>query len=185
MARRSAASCDRIAELAQTLGLRKRIDALVIVFASSVLLSACSTAEEAGVGSPTRVTTHANEPQDLERIIGTWQFEALTGVLPSDLPPGALPDNQHDLFVGQDATFKWGQWAGRIEGSRSQFKLFVTKPATLRNRFVDYGASINVVVADQHMRIWLPDLGQDRDVDRGEEVVDDNDSPDMAFRRTG
>jgi hypothetical protein len=35
------------------------------------------------------------------------------------------------------------------------------------------------------MRIWLPDLGQDRDVDRGEEVVDDNDSPDMAFRRTG
>lgn len=143
------------------------------------------TAEEAGVGSPAQVTTHANEPQDLERIIGTWQFEALTGVPPSDLPPGALPDNQHDLFVGQDATFKWGQGAGRIEGSRSQFKLFVTKPTTIRNRFVDYGGSINVVVAGQHMRIWLPDLGQDRDVDRGEEVVDDNDSPDMAFRWTG
>jgi hypothetical protein len=181
--RSPAAARDRIAELGKTVRFRKQIDALALVFASSVLLSACATAEEAEVGSPTRATTQADEPADLERLIGTWEFEAVTGVPPSELPPGALPDNRHDLVVKHDATFEWGRWAGRIEGSGSQFKLFVTRPATLRNRFVDYGASINVVVVGQHMRIWLPDLGEDRDVDLGEEVVDDNDSPDMAFRR--
>jgi hypothetical protein len=32
------------------------------------------------------------------------------------------------------------------------------------------------------MQIWLPDLGQDRDVDFGD-AVEDIDSPDMEFRR--
>jgi hypothetical protein len=32
------------------------------------------------------------------------------------------------------------------------------------------------------MQVWLPDLGQDRDVDFGD-AVEDIDSPDMEFRR--
>jgi hypothetical protein len=182
--RSPAASCERIAELVQTVRVHGRLDALALVFASSVLPSACSMAERPGGGSLTRVTAQADEPADLERLIGAWEFEALTGVPPSELPSGALPDNRHDLIVEEDATFRWGRWGGRIKGSGSQFELFVTEPATLRTRFEDYGASISVVVTGQQLRMWLPDLGQDRDLDVGD-AVEDIDSPDMAYRRSG
>jgi hypothetical protein len=52
----------------------------------------------------------------------------------------------------------------------------------LGQRFADYGASATITIVGDEMRIWLPDLGQDRDVDFGD-AVEDIDSPDMAFRK--
>ena len=62
------------------------------------------------------------------------------------------------------------------------FALFVTAPTPLRQRFDEYSAGIGLLVQGRALLIWLPDLGQDRDVDRGE-AQEDIDSPDMAFRR--
>jgi hypothetical protein len=61
--------------------------------------------------------------------------------------------------------------------------MFVRRPVRLSRRFDEYDAGVGVQLLDGMLRVWLPDLGQDRDLDRGEEVQDDVDSPDMKFRR--
>jgi hypothetical protein len=115
-------------------------------------------------------------------IAGTWEFEALTGVPPAELPPGSVPDNRHDLVIEADGSFRWGSWSGHVDASGSGFALFVVRPGRLGQRFVDYGASAGITIAGDEMRLWLPDLGRDRDVDIGT-AVEDIDSPDMAFRK--
>ena len=115
-------------------------------------------------------------------IAGTWEFEALTGVPPAELPPGSVPDNRHDLVIDAGGSFRWGSWSGRVEAMGSDFALVVVRPQRLGQRFIDYGASAGITVVGDDMRIWLPDLGRDRDVDIGA-AVEDIDSPDMAFRR--
>jgi hypothetical protein len=117
-------------------------------------------------------------------IAGTWEFEALTGVPPAELPPGSVPDNRHDLVIDADGSFRWGSWSGYVDASGSGFALFVVRPARLGQDFVDYGASAGITIEGDEMRIWLPDLGRDRDVDIGA-AVEDIDSPDMAFRKVG
>jgi hypothetical protein len=60
--------------------------------------------------------------------------------------------------------------------------MFVTRPANLRQRFEEYNASVGIVITGDEMQVWLPDLGQDRDIDVGQ-TQEDIDSPDMLFRR--
>lgn len=119
-----------------------------------------------------------------ESIAGTWEFGSLTGVPNAKLPPGSVPDNRHDLVIQEDGSFRWGSWSGHVDASESGFALYVVRPERLGRRFIDYGASAAITIDGNAMRIWLPDLGRDRDVDIGD-AVDDIDSPDMAFRRVG
>jgi hypothetical protein len=56
------------------------------------------------------------------------------------------------------------------------------RPANLRRRFEEYNASVGIVIVHGEMQVWLPDLGQDRDIDVGQSQ-EDIDSPDMLFRR--
>lgn len=123
-----------------------------------------------------------SEDSDVASIAGTWEFEALTGVPPAELPPGSVPDNRHDLVIDDDGSFRWGSWSGHVEATGTGFALYVERPERLGRRFMDYGASAGVTIDGDEMRIWLPDLGRDRDVDIGA-AVEDIDSPDMAFRR--
>jgi hypothetical protein len=60
--------------------------------------------------------------------------------------------------------------------------MFVTEPTPLRQWFDAYSAGIGLLLQGGELLVWLPDLGQDRDVDRGD-AQEDIDSPDMAFRR--
>jgi hypothetical protein len=106
----------------------------------------------------------------------------LTGVPPSLLPDGALRDSRADIIIRGDGTFRWGRWTGYVEGSAGEFGMFVTRPANLRRRFAEYNASVGIVVVHDEMRVWLSDLGQDRDIDVGQ-AQEDIDSPDMLFRR--
>lgn len=119
---------------------------------------------------------------DIAPIAGTWEFDALTGVPPAELPPGSVPDNRHDLVIDDDGSFRWGTWVGHVSGSNKEFALLVVRPAGLRQRFDEYRASVGISIVGRAMQIWLPDLGQDRDVDFGA-AVEDIDSADMAFRR--
>jgi hypothetical protein len=129
---------------------------------------------------------HAVDGNDSEvaSIEGTWVFDALTGVRPSQLPPGSVPDNRHDIVIDETGSFHWGSWSGHVEGSGNDLKLFVEQPRELGRRFAEYQASVSAWIAGGRMKVWLPDLGQDRDVDFGT-AVEDIDSPDMAFRRLG
>jgi hypothetical protein len=115
-------------------------------------------------------------------IVGRWRFLSLTGVPPDELPRRAVPDNRHDLLIAEDGTFRWGPWSGTVSGAGTRFAMDVTAPSSLARRFDDYGASIGLVRDAAELRIWLPDLGLDRDVDVGA-AVEDIDSPDMAFTR--
>jgi hypothetical protein len=49
---------------------------------------------------------------DVASVVGTWEFAALTGVPPAELPPGSIPDNRRDLVIGNDGSFRWGTWFG-------------------------------------------------------------------------
>jgi hypothetical protein len=129
-------------------------------------------------GSPSPATTSL----DVTPITGTWRFASITGVAPELLPPGAVPDNRSDIVIRKDGSFRWGHWSGRVEGSGRSFALFATEPTPLRQRFDAYSAGIGLLLQGGELLVWLPDLGQDRDVDRGE-AQEDIDSPDMAFRR--
>ena len=129
-------------------------------------------------GSPSPATTEL----DVMPIAGTWRFASITGVAQELLPPGAVPDNRSDIVIRKDGSFRWGDWSGQVEGSGRSFTLFVTAPTPLRRRFDEYNAGIGLLLQGSALLIRLPDLGQDRDVDRGE-AQEDIDSPDMAFRR--
>jgi hypothetical protein len=137
-----------------------------------------STGGSRASGSPSPATTTL----DVTAIAGTWRFASITGVAPELLPRGAVPDNRSDIVIRKDGSFRWGHWSGRVEGSGRSFALFVTEPTPLRQRFDEYSAGIGLLLQEGALLIWLPDLGQDRDVDRGE-AQEDIDSPDMAFRR--
>ena len=140
---------------------------------------------ERSVGpGPNGSTYPATPPLDVTPIAGTWGFASITGVAPALLPRGAVPDNRSDLVVEGDGSFRWGRWSGRVEGSGKDFALLVERPTELRQRFDEYGASIGIALRGGELLVSLPDLGQDRDVDRGE-AQEDIDSPDMAFRRVG
>jgi len=119
---------------------------------------------------------------DFTPIAGTWRFASITGVAPELLPPGAVPDNRSDIVIRKEGSFRWGHWSGRVEGSGRSFALFVTEPIPLRQRFDEYSAAIGLLLQGGRLLVSLPDLGQDRDVDRGE-AQEDIDSPDMAFRK--
>jgi hypothetical protein len=117
----------------------------------------------------------------ISAIEGRWVFDALTGVPPSDLPPGSVPDNRHDIVIDETGSFHWGAWSGHVEGSGKDFLLLVDQPPQLGRRFAEYQASVAAWIEGNRMQVWLPDLGVDRDVDLGA-AVEDIDSPDMAFR---
>lgn len=124
------------------------------------------------------------EDADIGSIEGVWVFQALTGVPPSELPPGSVPDNRHDFVIHESGSFRWGTWSGRVEGSGNDFLLVVERPRRLGRRFAEYQASVGAWIDGNRLQVWLPDLGQDRDLDFGA-AVEDIDSPDMAFRRAG
>jgi hypothetical protein len=115
-------------------------------------------------------------------IVGRWRFDAITGVLPDELPKQALRDNRNDLVIAADGSFRWGGWTGMVTGAGTDFLLDITAPPALRERFDFYGAAIVVLRDGRTLKIWLPDLGADRDVDVGS-AGDDIDSPDLAFVR--
>ena len=75
---------------------------------------------------------------------------------------------------------------GYLVGPRRRFGfricLLIARPTDLRQRFDDFAASVSISIVGNRMQFWLPDLGQDRDVDFGD-AVEDIDSPDMEFRR--
>jgi len=119
---------------------------------------------------------------DVTRIVGIWRFKSITGVAPMNLPPGAVRDNRGDIVIGDDGTFRWGVWSGHVEGSDREYVLFVRRPPRLSRRFDEYHAGVSVQFLDGVLRVWLPDLGKDRDLDRGE-AHEDIDSPDMTFLR--
>jgi hypothetical protein len=75
-----------------------------------------------------------------------------------------------------------GTWFGHVDGSDPGSALLIAGPTDLRQRFDDFGASVSISIVGNRMQIWLPDLGQDRDVDVGD-AVEDIDSPDMEFRQ--
>jgi hypothetical protein len=116
-------------------------------------------------------------------IVGRWRFDAITGVPPDELPEDALRDNRSDLVIAGDGSFRWGGWTGTVSGAGTDFLLDITAPAALRMRFDFYGAAIVLLRDGRAMRIWLPDLGEDRDVDVGS-AGEDIDSPDLAFVRS-
>lgn len=58
----------------------------------------------------------------------------------------------------------------------------VTRPGELRRRFDAFNAYVGLLRVRNELRVWLPDLGVDRDIDLGH-FVDDIDLPDMLFRR--
>lgn len=115
-------------------------------------------------------------------IVGRWRFDAITGVPPDELPKQALRDNRNDLVIAADGSFRWGRWTGMVTGAGTDFLLDITAPTALRERFDFYGAAIVVLRDGRTLKIWLPDLGADRDVDVGS-AGDDIDSPDLAFVR--
>jgi hypothetical protein len=139
--------------------------------------------EGSGGAAPSDPPPSAQPPSDVTRIVGIWRFDSITGVAPEDLPLDAVQDNRRDIVIQDDGAFRWGAWSGRVEGSDREYVLFVRRPARLSRRFDEYDAGVRVQLLDGMLRVWLPDLGQDRDVDRGEEVQEDIDSPDMTFRR--
>jgi hypothetical protein len=142
-----------------------------------------SSGSRASVGPPSvDPPTPPPVTSNVTSIAGTWEFASLTGVPPSLLPDGALPDSRDDIIIRGDGTFRWGRWTGYIEGSGGKFGMFVMRPANLRRRFEEYNASIGIVIVHGEMQVWLPDLGQDRDIDVGQSQ-EDIDSPDMLFRR--
>jgi hypothetical protein len=122
------------------------------------------------------------EASDLGSIEGTWEFVRLTGVPLSMLPEGALRGPRDDIVIRADGSFRWGSWEGFVQASAGTFGMFVTRPGTLRQRFDRYNASVGIVIVAGEMQIWLPDLGQDRDIDVGQ-AQEDIDSPDLLFRR--
>ena len=139
---------------------------------------------EGSSGSAPSDPSPSPRPQsDVTRIVGIWRFDSITGVAPADLPPGAVRDNRRDIVIQDDGAFRWGAWSGRVERSDREYVLFVKRPARLSRRFDEYDAGVGVQLLDGMLRVWLSDLGQDRDLDRGEEVQQDIDSPDMTFRR--
>jgi hypothetical protein len=115
-------------------------------------------------------------------IVGRWRFDAITGVSPDELPKDALRDNRDDLVIAADGLFRWGGWTGTVTGAGTDFLLDITAPTALRKRFDFSGAAIVVLRAGRTLKIWLPDLGTDRDVDMGS-AGEDIDSPDLAFVR--
>jgi hypothetical protein len=92
--------------------------------------------------------------------------------------------DRHDLVIDADGSFRWGPWSGYIDAWSSEFALFVIRPERLGQDFADYGERAGITIEGDEMRIWLPDLGRDRDVDIGA-AVEDIDSPDTAFRKIG
>jgi hypothetical protein len=154
---------------------------LVLILTILSLGATCND-DGGGSGSIGGTVSGSTGVTKVASIAGTWEFEALTGVPPADLPPGSVPDNRHDMVIEADGSFRWGSWSGHIDASGSGFALVVSRPMRLGQRFADYGASATITIVGDEMRIWLPDLGQDRDVDFGD-AVEDIDSPDMAFRK--
>jgi hypothetical protein len=115
-------------------------------------------------------------------VVGRWRFDAITGVPPDELPKDALRDNRNDLAIAEDGSFRWGGWTGTVTGAGTDFLLDITAPAALRERFDFYGAAIVILRDGRTLKIWLPDLGADRDIDKGS-AGEDIDSPDLAFVR--
>ena len=153
------------------------------------LSAACSTRGTSDVARSVSAADVDGKPHrsdgtasDIASVVGTWEFAALTGVPPAELPPGSVPDNRRDLVIRSDGSFRWGTWLGHVDGSGMEFDLSIARPAGLRQRFDDFGASESISIVGHRMRIGLPDLGQDRDVDFGD-AVEDIDSPEMEFRR--
>ena len=167
--------------------MAKPIRLALLLVAVSITGPACdgATTPDADASVPVEEGGSPKAPQFVPAgITGRWRFEALTGVPPDELPAGALPDNRHDLVISPDGEFRWGRWSGVVSGAGTRFSMDVTGPASLAQRFDDYGAGIGVLRDGDELHIWLPDLGQDRDVDVGS-AVEDIDAPDMAFVRAG
>jgi hypothetical protein len=165
------------------------IASCAVLTCMGALNAACSTRGSSDVATRVSAADVDVQPHqsdgtasDVASIVGTWEFAALTGVPPAELPPGSVPDNRRDLVIRNDGSFRWGTWFGHVDGSGTEFALFIARPADLRQRFDDFGASVSISIVGHRMQIWLPDLGQDRDVDFGD-AVEDIDSPDMEFRR--
>ena len=165
------------------------IASCAVLTCMGALNAACSTRGSSDVATSVSAADVDVQPHqsdatapDVASIVGTWEFASLTGVPPAELPPGSVPDNRRDLVIRNDGSFRWGTWFGRADGSGTEFDLFIARPAGLRQRFDDFGASLSISIVGHRMQIWLPDLGQDRDVDFGD-AVEDIDSPDMEFRR--
>ena len=165
------------------------IASCAVLSCMGALSAACSTSGTSDVARSVSAADVDGQPHqsdgtasDVASVVGTWEFAALTGVPPAELPPGSVPDNRRDLVIRSDGSFRWGTWFGHVDGSGYEFDLFIARPAGLRQRFDDFGASVSISIVGHRMQIGLPDLGQDRDVDFGD-AVDDFDSPDMEFRR--
>ena len=165
------------------------IASCAVLTCMGALSAACSTRGTSDVARSVSAADVDAQPHqsdgtasDVASVVGTWEFAALTGVPPAELPSGSVPDNRRDLVIRSDGSFRWGTWFGHVDGSGTEFDLFIARPAGLRQRFDDFGASVSISIVGHRMQIGLPDLGQDRDVDFGD-AVDDFDSPDMEFRR--
>ena len=68
------------------------------------LSAACSTRDSSdvarsGSAADVDVQPHRSDgtASDVASIVGTWEFAALTGVPPAELPPGSVPDNRRDV----------------------------------------------------------------------------------------
>jgi len=115
-------------------------------------------------------------------LAGTWSFVAFPGVRPSLLTPGSIPDNRHDIVIFEDGSYRWGRWSGSVEGADGEFSMYLDRPLALRRRFDDYNAVVSLLLEGDELEVWLPDLGIDRDIDRGA-AGEDIDDADMLFRR--
>ena len=155
--------------------------------ASLLLLCAgCSCCSTSSAANTKQASATRSPGPSWGAIVGRYRF--VPGGAPhyNPLPAGALRGPHDDLVIRADGTFGWGRWSGSVSGSPASLTLLVEHPNRPTWRFF-YGDRLPVGIAIDGVRlkVWLPDLGVDRDIDRGETVGtgQDDDAPDMLFRR--
>jgi len=151
--------------------------AIAVILAS--VASSCSDQTP-----PPRRTSSSSTVAGLSSLAGTYRFVPRGVERTSPLPPGALRGPHDDLVIRGDGRFTWGAWTGSVEGSPGFLILLVTHPTrSLWRSFDRAGLSIGIAQHGRNLLLWLPDLGIDRDVDRGVAVGAgaDIDPPDMLF----
>ena len=97
--------------------------ALIFIGALSAACSTSGSSDVARSGSAADVDVqpHLSDgtASDIASVVGTWEFAALTGVPPAELPTGSVPDDRRDLVIRNDGSFRWGTWLGHVDGSDS------------------------------------------------------------------
>jgi hypothetical protein len=145
----------------------------------------CSCSSSSAANSKQASAVRSPGPSS-RAIAGTYRLVPRGAPHFTPLPAGALRGPHDDLLIRADGTFKWGTWSGSVSGSSASLTLLVQHPSrpTWRSFYGDR-LPVGIAIDGDRLQVWLPDLGVDRDIDRGLAVGtgQDADAPDMLFRR--